>query len=58
MIELSGGKVDKQRKSARVIRELNAITPTYLVISCHKDFMLIADMYRAKMGKQSWIFAL
>lgn len=50
MVELSGGRVEKQRRSVRAIRELNSITPTYFVVSCFKDLALIADIFRAKIG--------
>lgn len=52
MVELSGGRVEKQRRSVKAIKELNSIAPTYFVVSCFDDLQLISDLFRAKIGKK------
>lgn len=51
LVILSGGQVEKQRRSVKAIQELNKLTQTYIVISCYNDLALIADIFRAKLGK-------
>ena len=51
LISLCSGQVEKQRRSVKAIQELNKVTQTYIVISCYNDLALIADVFRAKIGK-------
>lgn len=51
LITLSGGQIEKQRRSVKAIQELNKASPVYFVITCYNDLSLIADIFRAKLGK-------
>lgn len=54
LIELSGGKVEKKRRSATLIAETNAQTPeSYIVLTCTKDMHLLIDL--TKPGKPNRI---
>lgn len=53
MIELSGGRVEKNRRSLIKIHEANAqstsaATASYIVLSCFNDLHLLADVLRSK----------
>lgn len=48
LIELSGGTVEKQRRSGPRILELNAQNPnTYVILTCSKDLHLLIDLARS-----------
>uniref|UniRef100_A0A1B0CG64 PAX-interacting protein 1 n=2 Tax=Lutzomyia longipalpis TaxID=7200 RepID=A0A1B0CG64_LUTLO len=54
MIEVSGGKVDKARRSVVKIQEANAQSPdSYIILSCANDLHLLSDLTRS--GKQNRI---
>lgn len=47
MIECSGGKVEKQRRSVAKIAEANGQVPeSYIILSCPKDLHLLSDLMR------------
>lgn len=49
LIELSGGKVEKARRSLLKIHEANTANPnSYIVLSCPADLHLLADIMRSK----------
>lgn len=49
LIELSGGRVEKSRRSLLKIHEANAHSPnSYVVLSCSGDLHLLADILRSK----------
>lgn len=49
LIELSGGRVEKSRRSLLKIHEANAQSPnSYVVLSCSGDLHLLADILRSK----------
>ncbi|XP_059608090.1 PAX-interacting protein 1 [Phlebotomus argentipes] len=54
MIEASGGKVEKARRSVLKIQEANAqLADSYIILSCANDLHLLADLTRS--GKQNRI---
>lgn len=48
MIELSGGRVEKARRSLIKIHEANAQSNSYVVLSCSPDLHLLSDILRSK----------
>lgn len=54
LIELSGGKVEKKRRTAAAIAEANAQQPeSYIILTCTKDMHLLIDL--TKPGKPNRI---
>lgn len=54
LIELSGGKVEKKRRSATQIADANSQQPeSYIILTCTKDMHLLIDL--TKPGKPNRI---